>query len=131
MIIILTALALAGAPQERPYQHTAQCLAEVAAMTYETMDMADPVMVAAAIAKTDRLIASHQDNLNAQAGLDAANAALVASMRVEEAAGKLPPGSADLTAEQHRQHRVMTGIKDRQIVAEAPHCQWPTEANEH
>ena len=131
MKIILTALALVGAPQERPYQHTAQCLAEVAAMTYETMDMADPAMVAAAIAKTDRLIASHQDNLNAQAGLDEANADLVAAMRVEEAAGELPPGSADLTAEQHRQHRVMTGIKDRQLVADAPHCQWPSAPTEH
>jgi len=132
IIPALAALALAGAAQaqERPYQYSAQCLVEIASMTSEQMDFADPEMVEAATAKANRLMDSQQRTINAGAALDVASVNMIALMRVEEAAGRLPPGSADVTAEQHRIHRLLVDNEHLDFRRTAPSCDWPTEPND-
>lgn len=128
-IIAGLALALAGTAQaqERPYQHTAQCLAEIGMLTNDRLDFGDPDMVDRATRKADALMDATQRVINARANAEAATVAFIASLRRSEAEGKSPPGAADVTEEQRRQERAVTDAEDRLLIAQTPNCVWPTQ----
>lgn len=133
IIIAALAMTLAGAAQaqERPYEQSAQCLAEIGMLTNDRLDFGDPDMVDRAKRKGDALYAAFQRIIDARANAEAATVAFIASLRRSEAEGKSPPGAADVTEEQRRQERAVDDAEDQMLVNQTPNCRWPSAPTEH
>lgn len=125
-VIIVATPAVA---QERPYEQSAQCLAEIGMLTHDRLDFGDPDMVDRAKRKADALYSAFQRIIDARAKSDRANTEFVESLRRQEAEGTSPRGAADVTAEQYRIEREVELQEDRELVRQTPNCHWPSTPN--
>ncbi|MGU3456547.1 hypothetical protein ACLBV5_09560 [Brevundimonas sp. M1A4_2e] len=133
IIPALVAMSLAGAAQaqERPYEQSAQCLAEIGMLTNDRLDFGDPDMVDRAKRKGDALYAAFQRIIDARARTDELHVEFVESLRRQEAEGTSPRGAAEVTAAQFQRERAVDDAEDQMLVNQTPNCRWPSAPTEH
>lgn len=127
LVVIIVATPVVA--QERPYEQSAQCLAEIGMLTHDRLDFGDPDMVDRAKRKADALYSAFERIIDARAKSDRANTEFVESLRRQEAEGTSPRGAADVTAEQYRIEREVELQEDRELVRLTPNCRWPSTPN--
>lgn len=129
IIIAALAMTLAGAAQaqERPYEQSAQCLAEIGLLTNDRLDFGDPDMVDRAKRKGDALYAAFQRIIDARARTDDLHVEFVESLRRQESERTSPRGAAEVTEVQYRRERAVGVAEDQLLVNQTPNCVWPTQ----
>lgn len=105
--------------------HSAQCLAEVAGMTLDQLELDRPAQTQALVRKTDELIGLLKELDQVQAELQDIQLQQLARAPDRISKGELPIGSEAIYREQIARDHARYLERRSALRARAPNCAWP------